>query len=75
MVQAQLLLVTTDPTWRIDSSTRRIGRAGLAQARAALAAANHTGPIPDPIAVPILATASATATTSAPATHEHTLAA
>lgn len=39
MVQAQLLLIPTDSAWRLDPSTRRIGRQGLALARAALAAA------------------------------------
>ncbi len=42
MVQPQLLLLPTDNTWRIDPSTRRIGREGIAAARAALAAAGNT---------------------------------
>ena len=42
MVQAQLLLLPTDTTWRLDPSTRRIGREGIAAARAALAASAAT---------------------------------
>ncbi len=61
MVQAQLLLLPTDTTWRIDPSTRRIGREGLAEARAALAAASHTNAL--------------LAASSAPQGNEHTLAA
>jgi hypothetical protein len=34
----QLRLMGTDPAWRIDERTKRIGREGIAQARAALAA-------------------------------------
>lgn len=69
MVQAQLLLLPNDTNWHLDPSTRRIGREGLAQARAALAAASATS-------------ASATTSISAqlelehiPAQHEHSLAA
>jgi hypothetical protein len=34
----QLSLIDTPKTWRLDERTRATGRAGLAQARAALAA-------------------------------------
>ena len=60
MVQAQLLLLPNDTNWHLDPSTRRIGREGLAQARAALAAAAAT---------------QATQATTIPAQHEHSLAA
>lgn len=39
MASAQLQLITTDTTWKLDRRTVEIGRAGIAQARAALAAA------------------------------------
>lgn len=39
MVQPQLQLITVERPWQLDPTTRTIGRAGLAQARAALAAA------------------------------------
>ncbi|MEZ5228816.1 MAG: hypothetical protein R2710_19770 [Acidimicrobiales bacterium] len=61
MVQAQLLLLPTDTTWRLDPSTRRIGREGIAAACAALAAASHTDANSNNAA--------------SPAPHEHTLAA
>lgn len=32
----QLTLLETPPTWRIDESTREVGRRGIAEARAAL---------------------------------------
>jgi hypothetical protein len=35
----QLALLDTPPEWHIDDQTREVGRAGLARARAALAAA------------------------------------
>ena len=39
--QTQLALVVDDATpWRLDDETRKIGRQGLAKARAALAAAH-----------------------------------
>ncbi len=40
----QLVLIETIPEWRIDERTREIGRRGIAQARAALAASR---PAPD----------------------------
>lgn len=39
MTSAQLELISTDRAWKLDQRTVEIGRAGLAQARAALAAA------------------------------------
>lgn len=39
MANAQLVLLPTDSKWKLDEDTRRIGRAGLAQARAILAEA------------------------------------
>lgn len=39
MVNAQLVLLTPDGSWKLDEDTKRIGRAGLAQARAVLAEA------------------------------------
>lgn len=39
MTSAQLQLITTDRAWKLDKRTVEVGRAGLAQARAALAAA------------------------------------
>jgi hypothetical protein len=41
MTSAQLELITTDRAWKLDKRTVEIGRAGLAQARAALAAATE----------------------------------
>ena len=37
MANAQLTLVPADTNWKLDEETKRIGREGLAQARAALA--------------------------------------
>jgi len=37
MVNAQLVLLAPDRSWRLDEDTKRIGRAGLAHARAVLA--------------------------------------
>jgi hypothetical protein len=37
----QLALLDTPPEWQIDDQTREVGRKGLAQARAALAAADR----------------------------------
>jgi hypothetical protein len=39
MASAQLQLITTDHTWKLDRQTVEVGKAGIAQARAALAAA------------------------------------
>lgn len=39
MATAQLQLISTDQTWKLDVRTVEIGRAGIAQARAALASA------------------------------------
>lgn len=38
MKTAQLTLIDDDRPWRLDDGTRRVGREGLAKARAALAA-------------------------------------
>ena len=40
MATAQLQLIHTDHAWKLDRRTVEIGRAGIAQARAALAAAS-----------------------------------
>ena len=37
MANAQLVLLPSDSKWKLDEDTLRIGRAGLAQARAILA--------------------------------------
>ncbi|MEM9565881.1 MAG: hypothetical protein AAGA93_24885 [Actinomycetota bacterium] len=50
MASAQLTLIDTDRPWKLDHRTVEIGRAGLAQARAALAAASK----PEPTAEQIL---------------------
>lgn len=42
MASAQLQLIHTDHTWKLDRQTVKVGRAGIAQARAALAAASKT---------------------------------
>lgn len=42
MASAQLQLVTNDHTWKLDRETVAVGRAGIAQARAALEAATST---------------------------------
>ncbi len=39
MASAQLQLIHTNHTWKLDQQTVKVGRAGIAQARAALAAA------------------------------------
>ncbi len=44
MASAQLQLIDTERPWKLDRRTVEIGRAGLAQARAALAAANTIAP-------------------------------
>ena len=44
----QLALLDTPPEWHIDDQTREVGRAGLARARAALAAAAHGQADPRP---------------------------
>ena len=38
MNTAQLTLIADDRPWRLDEGTRRVGRQGVAKARAALAA-------------------------------------
>jgi hypothetical protein len=38
-MERQLILLETEPEWRLDEQTREVGRAGVAQARAALRAA------------------------------------
>lgn len=43
----QLTLINTESPWRLDEKTREIGRRGLAQARAALAAHKPTDGRPD----------------------------
>ena len=40
MASAQLQLITTDASWKLDRRTVEVGRAGIAKARAALAAAS-----------------------------------
>ncbi|MEJ7584479.1 MAG: hypothetical protein WKF43_10440 [Acidimicrobiales bacterium] len=40
----QLALIDPLPDWQLDEQTRAIGRQGLAQARAALAAAKPASP-------------------------------
>lgn len=47
MASAQLELIYSDHTWKLDRRTVQIGRAGVAQARAALAAATII-PLDDP---------------------------
>jgi hypothetical protein len=39
MASAQLQLISTDAAWKLDRRTVQVGRAGVAKARAALAAA------------------------------------
>lgn len=39
MATAQLQLIQSEPDWRLDPHTIEVGRAGIAQARAALAGA------------------------------------
>jgi len=43
MASAQLQLIDTDRPWKLDRHTVEIGRAGIARARAALAAATTDG--------------------------------
>ncbi len=46
----QLTLIDTQPDWRLDEKTRKVGRRGIAEARAALAAgrrARSSGPPAD----------------------------
>jgi hypothetical protein len=38
----QLTLIDTQPNWRLDEKTRRVGRRGIAEARAALAAGRRS---------------------------------
>jgi hypothetical protein len=38
-MERQLVLIEQEPDWRLDDHTREVGRAGVAQARAALRAA------------------------------------
>ncbi|MEM7273580.1 MAG: hypothetical protein AAF547_10905 [Actinomycetota bacterium] len=41
MASAQLQLITTEASWKLDRHTVEVGRAGIAKARAALAAATE----------------------------------
>ena len=43
----QLTLLDTPPAWRIDDSTREVGRRGVAAARASLQAAMAAQPTAD----------------------------
>ena len=45
MVSAQLQLIESEESWKLDARTIEVGRAGLAAARAALASA-RTAPAP-----------------------------
>jgi hypothetical protein len=50
MTKQQLTLIDTQPAWRLDEKTRRVGREGIAEARAVLAAsrrARSSGPPAD----------------------------
>ena len=40
---AQLTLIDTPRSWKLDEHTREVGREGIAQARAALRAGVHAG--------------------------------
>lgn len=42
MATAQLQLIQSEPNWKLDQHTIEVGRAGLAQARAALARADSS---------------------------------
>lgn len=42
MASAQLQLIHTNHNWKLDQQTVKVGRAGIAQARAALEAATKT---------------------------------
>ncbi|HEY8525637.1 MAG TPA: hypothetical protein VIL48_11765 [Acidimicrobiales bacterium] len=44
----QLLLVDTQPSWRLDERTRRVGLEGIARARAALQAGRRSRSPGDP---------------------------
>ena len=53
----QLTLIDTQPDWRLDEKTRKVGRRGIAEARAALAAGRRARsaahpPMPGPVAAP-----------------------
>jgi hypothetical protein len=41
---AQLTLIDTPRSWKLDERTRKVGREGVARARAALRAGLHTRP-------------------------------
>ncbi len=41
---AQLTLIDTPRTWKLDERTREVGREGIARARAALRDGRRTGP-------------------------------
>ncbi len=43
-MKQQLVLIETPPEWRLDETTREVGRRGLAEARQALAAARQALP-------------------------------
>jgi hypothetical protein len=45
MASAQLQLIETEESWKLDAHTIEVGRAGIAAARAALASA-HAAPEP-----------------------------
>lgn len=52
MASAQLQLIETDPSWKLDRHTVEVGRAGIARARAALAAVqaeNEEAPVVLPL--------------------------
>lgn len=50
MPSAQLQLIDTDRPWKLDRRTVEIGRAGVARAREALAAATTGAPVaPSPV--------------------------
>jgi len=44
MASAQLQLIYSEESWKLDQHTIEVGRAGLAAARAALAKAGHPEP-------------------------------
>jgi hypothetical protein len=48
MTQQLVLIDDTNPDYRMNEETRRLGRRGVAAARAALAAAKRRDPAPDP---------------------------
>jgi hypothetical protein len=43
---AQLTLIETPRSWKLDDRTREVGREGIARARAALRAGLHPAPAP-----------------------------